>query len=158
MLNIPPSFSYRALHSLFKPFGTVLRIRLIYDHDYLSNRCYVIFASGAEAQSAYDEAASLPIAGARFKAELLSSRNIADDENDYVPNLFEEALLEPAPKPKHASPPIWFVAYYRNGHGNFIHASRHLAKEIGTIPRENLKKYGKGVLIRVEDVTQGKML
>ncbi|MPC45757.1 hypothetical protein E2C01_039464 [Portunus trituberculatus] len=39
-------------------------------------------------------------------------------------------------------PPHWFVAYYRNGRGNFIHAFWYLAKEIGTIPEGNLKKYG----------------
>ncbi|MPC98724.1 hypothetical protein E2C01_094105 [Portunus trituberculatus] len=50
------------------------------------------------------------------------------------------------------------MAYYRNGRGNFIHASRYLAKEISTISEGNLKKYGKGVLVRAKDITQARML
>ena len=158
MKNIDPSFSYRALHSLLKQFGTVLRIRLIYDGDYKSNRCYVTFASGDEAQLACDSVASLPVAGAGFKAELLRSCNISDSEKDYVPNLFEDSVVDQATSVRQAPPPSWFIAYYRNGRGNFIHAARYLAKEIGTIPEGNLKKYGKGVLVRAKDVTQAKML
>ncbi|MPC64781.1 hypothetical protein E2C01_058902 [Portunus trituberculatus] len=55
-------------------------------------------------------------------------------------------------------PPRWFLAYYRNGRENFIHASQYLAKEIGTIPEGNLKKYGKEVLVRAKDITQARML
>lgn len=158
MYNIDTSLSYRALHSIFKPFGTVLRIRLIYDEDCLSNRCYVTFASGEDAQSACGAVASLPVAGVDFKAQLIRSANITDSDTDYVPNLFEDAVVDPTPKARHSLPPRWFVAYYRNGRGNFISAARYLAKEIGTIPDGNLKKYGKGVLIKAKDTTQAKML
>ncbi|MPC25494.1 hypothetical protein E2C01_018611 [Portunus trituberculatus] len=125
MVNVNPSFSYHALHSLLKAYGTVLRIRLVYDKDFPSNRWYVTFLSCDEARLAFEHVASLPLAGSVFKTELLQS------QVHQIP------------------PPRWFVAYYRNGHGNFIHASWYLAKEIGTIPEGNLKKYGKGVLVRV---------
>lgn len=147
MVNIVSSFSCRALHSLLKPFGTVLRIRLIYETDYKSNRCYMTFASSDEVQSAFNAAATLLVAGVGFKAELLRSSNGDDDDMDYVLNLFEDALVDPAPREYQVPPPRWFVAYYRNGRGNFIHAARYLAKEIGTILKGNLKKYGKGVLV-----------
>jgi len=158
MTNIVPSLSYRALHSFLKPYGTVLRIRLIYERDCKSNRCYVTFDSSDEAQSAYNAVASLPVAGVGFKVELLRSSNIEDDDKDYVPNLFEDANVESAPRVRQIPPPHWFVAYYRNGRGNFIHAARYLAKEIGTIPEGNLKKYGKGVLVKAKDITQAIML
>ena len=73
MVNIKPSFSYRALHTVFKKFGTVLRIRLIYEKDFKSNRCYVTFSSNNEAQSALAAVASLPVAGSGFKAQLIRS-------------------------------------------------------------------------------------
>ncbi|MPC30756.1 hypothetical protein E2C01_024025 [Portunus trituberculatus] len=75
---------------------------------------------------------------------------------DYIPNVenLENSVLEVRRIP----PPRWFVKYYRNGCGNFIHASWYLAKEIGTIPEGNLKKYGKGVLVRAKDITQARML
>lgn len=158
MSNIVPSFSYHALHSLLKQYGTVLRIRLIYEDDFESNRCYVTFASSDEAQLACDAVASLPLAGVGFKAELLRSSNISDSDKDYIPNVFEDVLLDSAPRACHAPPPRWFVAYYKGGRGNFIQATRYLAKEIGTIPEGSLKKYGKGVLVRAKDTTQAKML
>ncbi|MPC59937.1 hypothetical protein E2C01_053969 [Portunus trituberculatus] len=60
---------------------------------------------------------------------------------DYIPNVFENYLENSNPEVRLIPPPRWFVAYYRNGRGNFIHASRYLAKEIDTIPEGNLKKY-----------------
>ncbi|MPC80972.1 hypothetical protein E2C01_075573 [Portunus trituberculatus] len=58
------------------------------------------------------------------------------------------------PEVRQIPPPRCFVDYYSNLRGNFIHASRYLSKEIGTIPEGNLKKYGKGVLVRAKDFTQ----
>ncbi|MPC66890.1 hypothetical protein E2C01_061045 [Portunus trituberculatus] len=68
---------------------------------------------------------------------------------DYIPNVFENYLENSLPEDRQIPPSRWFVAYYRNGRGNFIHASRYLSKEIGKIPEGNLKKYGKRVLVRV---------
>ncbi|MPC81470.1 hypothetical protein E2C01_076087 [Portunus trituberculatus] len=176
MVNVNPSFSYHALNSLLKVYGTVLRIQLVYDKDFPSNRCYVTFLSCDEAHLAVEHVASLPLAGSGFKTELLHSRNISDSDTDYIPNLFdhhsENSVFEvrQIPPPRwfvayyrngrgnFIPPPRWFVAYYRNGRGNFIHASQYLAKEIGTIPEGNLKKYGKGVLVRAKDTMQARML
>ncbi len=52
IINVYASMSYRAIHSVLKPFGTVLRIRLKYDGDYLSNQCYVTFTSDVAAKAA----------------------------------------------------------------------------------------------------------
>ena len=158
LVNILPSLTYRALHCLFQPFGTVLRIRLCYDADFRSNRCYVIFSSGDESRSACDAVHTLPVAGVGFKATLLRSSNVAEHEDDYVPNMFEDAAVAPGPRDGNVFPPRWFIAYFREGHGNFILAARYLAKELGTIPEENIKRYGKGVLIKAKDFTQAKML
>ena len=157
MINVSPKFSYRALHTTFKTFGTVMRIRLIYDGDSSSNRCYVTFAYSNEAKLACEAAPSLPLAGEHFKAKLLSSCNIAETDDDYVPNIFADAK-ETTPRVRQVPTPRWFVAYYRNGRGNFIHTTRYLTKEIGLIPQDNLKKYGKGVLIKAKDLTQANML
>ncbi|MPC25310.1 hypothetical protein E2C01_018416 [Portunus trituberculatus] len=143
---------------LLKAYGTVVRIRLVYNKDFPSNRCYVTFMSCDEDRLAYEHVASLPLTGSGFKTEFLLSRNISDSDLDYIPNVFESYLEISVPKVHHIPPPRWFVAYYRNGCGNFIHASRYLSKEIGTIPEENLKKYGKGVLVRAKDITQARML
>lgn len=82
MLNVDPPLSYCALRSLPKQFDIVLRIRLIYDDDFRSNRCYVTFASISEVQSAYDMVTSLPFSGHVFNGELFRSCNIPDNDTD----------------------------------------------------------------------------
>ncbi|MPD00981.1 hypothetical protein E2C01_096491 [Portunus trituberculatus] len=156
MVNVNPSLSYYALHSLLKVYGTVLRIRLVYDKDFPSKRSYVTFLSCDEARLGYEHVASLPLAGSGFKTELLHSHNISDSNTDYIPNLFDHLPESSVSEVRQIPPPRWFVAYYTNGRGNFIHASRYLSKEFGTIPEG--KKYGKGVLVRAKDITQARML
>ncbi|MPC50474.1 hypothetical protein E2C01_044304 [Portunus trituberculatus] len=148
MVNVNPSFSYHAFHSLLKVYGTVLRISLVYDKDLPSNRCSVTFLTCDEARLAFEHVAFLPLAGSGFKTELLHSRNVSDTDMDYIPNVFDNYLENSVPEVRQIPPPSWFLAYYRNGRGNFIHASRYLAKEIGTIHEGYLKKYAKGVLVR----------
>ncbi|KAK3878737.1 hypothetical protein Pcinc_016647 [Petrolisthes cinctipes] len=87
----------------------------------------------------------------------MRSTNVVDSENYYCPNIFDDSL-EHVPKERRAATPFWFVAYYRERRGNFIHASRYLEKEIGLLPMGHIKKYGKGVLIRAKDLTQAMML
>ncbi|MPC88403.1 hypothetical protein E2C01_083305 [Portunus trituberculatus] len=116
------------------------------------------FLSCDEALLAFEHVASLPLAGSGFKTELLQSRNVSDSDIDYIPNAFDNYLENSVPEVRQIPPPRWFVAYYRNGGVNFIHASWYLAKEIGTIPEGNLKKYGKGVLVRSKNITQARML
>ncbi|MPD05299.1 hypothetical protein E2C01_101034 [Portunus trituberculatus] len=123
-----------------------------------SNRCYVTFLSCDEARLAVEHVASLSLAGSVFKTELLHSRNISDSNTDYIPNLFDNHSVNSVPEVRQILPPRWFVAYYRNGRGNFIHGSRYLVKEIGTIPEGNLKKYRKGVLVQAKDIMQARML
>ncbi|MPC57942.1 hypothetical protein E2C01_051934 [Portunus trituberculatus] len=95
--------------------------------------------------------ASLPLTGSGFKTELLHSRNIADSDTDYIPNLFGNHLEFSVPEVRQIPPPRSFVR-------KFIHASRYLTKENGTVPEGNLKKYGKGVLVLAKDIMQARML
>ncbi|MPC35948.1 hypothetical protein E2C01_029388 [Portunus trituberculatus] len=126
--------------------------------DFPSNRCYMTFLSCDEARLTFQHVASLPLAGSGFKTELLQSRNVSDSDINYIPNVFDNHLENYVPEVRQIPPPRWFVAYYIHRRGNFIHAYRYLAKEIGTIPEGNLKKYFKGVLVRAKDITQARML
>ncbi|MPD01641.1 hypothetical protein E2C01_097177 [Portunus trituberculatus] len=82
MVNVNPCFSYHAFHSILKVYGTVLRIRLVYDKDFPYNRCYVTFLSCDEARLAFEHVAFLPLAGSGFKTELLHSHNVSDSDMD----------------------------------------------------------------------------
>ena len=133
------SFStYLALHDLVKPYGDVIRIRLTYDRDSPSNKCYVVFATAAHSRSAVQAVGSFNIPGLR--AETLSSRNVTKSDLDYVPNILEHVAEEAPQEVRQAPTSQWFVPYYRKGRVNSIHATRYLHVEVGHIPRENVKK------------------
>ncbi|MPC76137.1 hypothetical protein E2C01_070542 [Portunus trituberculatus] len=88
----------------------VVRIRLVYDKDFLSNRSYVTFMSCDEARLASTFCLHFGV----WRTTEMGARM------SYMP---------PGKYP-----------------------------EIGTIPEGNLKKYGKGVLVRAKDITQARML
>lgn len=116
-----------------------------------------MFATCDAAKTAYEAKASVSLGGANFTAKLKKSANVADHENIYCPNVFDDAA-EAFPRVHRAPIPKWFVAYYRDGHSNFIHAIRYLEREIRVIPEGQLKRYGKCVLIRAKYQTQAMML
>ncbi len=64
---------------------------------------------------------------------------------------------ERVPKVRDSPTPYWLVAYYREGRGNYIHAAKYLEREIGVLPTNNMKKYGKGVLVRAKNLIQAMM-
>ena len=45
MHDLPDHLSYRAIHDLVKPYGSVVGIRRVYDDDTPANRCYVVFST-----------------------------------------------------------------------------------------------------------------
>ena len=50
--SLPEDLTYRAIHDLVKPCRDIVRVRLTYDRDCPSNKCYMIFATAAEARLA----------------------------------------------------------------------------------------------------------
>ncbi len=70
IINVYASMSYRAIHSVLKPFGTVLRIRLKYDGDCLSNRYHVTFTSDVAARAAIEAINFLRLGGNNLTAEV----------------------------------------------------------------------------------------
>ncbi|KAK4305942.1 hypothetical protein Pmani_022216 [Petrolisthes manimaculis] len=122
-----------------------------------SNRCYITFKTNAAAKAAFEAKYSLTVGDTHCKVQLMRSANVVDSDNDYCPNVFDDSK-ENVPKERQVPTPFWFVAYYREGRGNLIHASRYLEKEVGVLPMGHIKKYGKGVLIKAKDLTQAMML
>ena len=83
--DLPEDLTYRAIHDLVKQYGDIARIRLTYDRDCPSNKCYVVFATAPEARLALQAVGSFNIPC--FHAETLSSRNMTKTDLDYVPNI-----------------------------------------------------------------------
>ena len=116
----------RTIHDLVNLYGDIVRIRLTYGRDCPSNRCYVVFATAAEARLALQAVGSFNIPGLHAET---SSRNVTESDLDYVPNILERTAEKASSEVRQAPTPRWFVAYYRNGRGNFIHATRYLHAE-----------------------------
>ena len=115
-----------------KPYGEVVHIQLTYDRNCPSNRCYLVFGTAAQAGSALQALGSFNIPGLR--AETLYSRNVTQSDLEYVLNILERAAEESSPEARQAPTPRWFVVYYRNGRGNFMHAT--LTQKWATLPRK----------------------
>ena len=106
--DIPGHLSYRAIHDKLKPYGDVMRIRLVYDNDCPSNRCYITFLNTSDAVTAFRAVRTSDFPDCQ--AELLSSANVSETENDYVPNVFERTAEETCSASRRARTPRWFVA------------------------------------------------
>lgn len=130
LTDIHALLSHGAIHSIFKSFGVVLRTRLTYHCDCQSNPCYITFSISADAKAAFEARDSLSIGDAHSTMQLMPSTNIADSDNDYCPNIFNVSAGH-TPRKRRIPTHFWFVAYYKKGHGNLIHASRYLEKETG---------------------------
>ena len=135
--NVSQKLTYRALHDIFRKFGLVIRIRLVYEGDTDVNRCYLTFKESEFARAALEGLENLEVTTSNSKARLMNSSNVEDSDDDYCPNIFsaegESRRARKVPTPK------WFVCFYRNGRGNFFHAARYLEKEIGRIKEGHLK-------------------
>ena len=88
--------------------------------------------------------------------ETLPSSNVTEPDWTTFPTSWSVKLRRPLRR--FDKPLLSGGAYYRNGRGNFIQATRYLHTEVAPFPRENVKNYGKGLLIKAKDLTPAKML
>ena len=54
--------------------------------------------------------------------------------------------------------PVWFVATYKNEKENYVKATDTLHRALNGIPSNNIKKYGKNILIKAKNSIQSKLL
>ncbi|KAK3893086.1 hypothetical protein Pcinc_003079 [Petrolisthes cinctipes] len=105
LTNVLASFTYGAIHSIFKCFGVVLRIRITYDSDCRSNRCYITFNTNAAAKAAFESKDSLTVGDTHCKVQMIRSINVVDSDNDYCPNIFDDSA-EHVPKERRVPTPF----------------------------------------------------
>ena len=154
LTNVAQSLSYDDIHIKLRTFGKVTRIRLVYDEDTDTNTCYATYAKGKFARAAFE--AEHLMEGAKT-LKLMRSSNVLDKESDYCPNMFEGTVAS-TPVTRKVPVPYWFVAYFRNGQGNFFRGCKFLEKHIGKIPEGHVKRYGRGLLVKAKDLIQARML
>ena len=52
----------------------------------------------------------------------------------------------------------WFVATYKDDKENYVKATDTLHRAMNCIPSNNIKRYGRNILIKVKNLIQNKLL
>ena len=154
--NISDKVDFDFLHIHMKQFGHVERIKLCFIKNQNSYDCYVTFSNADSAYKALAEVDGKTIIDSVCTAKLFNVNNVRDDDSDYIPSMFEDVC--PVHTIKDDPKLLWHVASYKPGKENFLSGCQLLQKKIGTIPKGNLKRYGKGILIKASNDVQMKML
>ena len=149
------TYNYGKLFKIYKEFGPIEKIKV----KIISKNCisaFITFVSNLSAIEA-KEAMLNKEEMKEFQFSIISSKNLADEDSDYIPKLFSETPI-PLKKQRELPTPYWFIANYKHNNSNSLKGLLCLEKYIGTIPKENFKKYGKGSLVRAKNELQAFML
>ena len=153
-MNMSLNIDYEQVNLLMKGYGKINRIRLVLDKSRNRFDCYVVFNDEHSAKKAKEHFNGHSVNDCTLKARVFHIDNFRDDPLDFFPQNTEiptitERIL-PAPK--------WFVAHYRNGKENMIKGAEYIRRKIGNIPDDNIKRYGKAILIKAGNETQSYLL
>ena len=152
--NMDLSLDYEGVHLIMKAFGNVERIKLRLTEISSSYDCYVTFQSNKSADKACKSLQGHTINNHIIKTSLFSVLNLLNDPHDFVP--MKDPILKVI---KRKSPSlVWHVAAYKEGKENLIRASDCIQNKVGQIPRGNMKKYGRNILIKAGNTTQAVLL
>ena len=145
---------YEVLYDSFKGYGKILRIKLKLDRNGKSFHAFITFDSHASALKAYEGHKDKSVGESKCFLKIFRCDNIEEDEYDFIP---KERLKEDLPT-RNSPEKIWFVASYKQGCSNMIHAVENIEGKIGSVPKGNIKKYGRNILIKAGNKAQTTLL
>ena len=149
------SHNFGKIFSLFKGYGPIIRIKAkVINKNVIS--AFITFVSPLSAREALKDM-KIKKEMSKVSFSIISSRNLAEEESDYIPDLFSETPIKSVMKREEPTP-IWHVVSYKEHNNNSLKGLFSLEKCIGKIPEENFKKYGKGSLIKAKNDLQALML
>ena len=146
--------NYEVLFDKFRSFGSIQRIKMVLTRQDNVFDAYVTFLNSSDAFSAEQH---LKEEESNFckRCKVSSITNLLDDVYDYIP----EEISPPVEKEERVLPiPTWHVASYKEGQENMIRGAKDIQKKVGNIPRGNLKRYGRALLIKAGNNTQAALL
>ena len=148
--NMSITMDYEQVHLLMKPYGEIYRIRLCLDKSKSSFDCYIVFDNELSARKANEHFHGHSVNDNVLKTRIFHIENFRDDSHDFIPEsiLFTEAIV------RNLSPPKWFVASYKKDKENLIKGMDCIKRRVGNIPDENIKRYGRAILIKAGNETQ----
>ena len=150
--NLDFGMNFEEVELLARQFGEIEKIRLLVAESGKTLNAYIVFKSSAAAGKAHSKLNGHKVSDLVLQTCLFNVRNLKDDPFDYYPKSTDMNIERKAPVP------IWFVAKYKEGTNNFLKASETLNKTLNGIPPNNLKRYGKNILIKAKNLVQGKLL
>ena len=152
--NMSITVDYEQVHLLMKPFGEIVRIRLRIDDSQNGFNCYVVYEDESSANKASDHFNGHSVNDNVLKTRLFHIDNFKNDPLDYFPeNVNDTEVIE-----RLSTPPEWFVASYKEDQENLIKGMQCIRKKVGTIPDENIKRYGRTILVKAGNRTQSFLL
>ena len=152
--NLDSKYDYEMVFDKMKSFGLIQRIKMKLTSNQRAFDVYVTFARSEDANVAYNYfREEEPLFCSKYK--VLNVSNLEDEEFDFIP--ISQAGSE-VKKERVLPIPTWHVAFFKEGKENLIRAAESLQKKVGNIPRGNLKRYGKSVLIKAGNKTQAVLL
>ena len=153
--NIPvASQDYETLFNSMKKYGLVERIKLTITPNKKFFESYITFSDSSAANLACAEFNEKK-GDFDCKVKLIDHRNVRDDELDFIPKFTD---FSPEKTSRNAPILTWHVVSYKEGRANFVRAAESLQNKIGTIPHQNIKRYGKNILIKAGNDTQRALL
>ena len=149
--------SYETIYNVFCTFGRIERIKLKLGDNDMYFEAFITFMNSDCARSAYEGYDGTAADKNLYKTRLINSRNLVDDEFDFIPSVYMNiGVRQKVDRPKPT--PFWHVASYKDGKENMFSGTNCLKRKFGFLPKGNLKKYGRGILIKAENKLQAAML
>ena len=153
--NLDGTHNFGKVHNIFKEFGPVERIKVRLTGKNILNAFVTFFSneSATKALTAMKNDENKRTSSFR----IVSSKNVVEEESDYIPKLFCEDL-KIGSVVREQQTPTWFVASYKDNRNNSLKALQCLESYVGVIPTDNFKKYGRSMLIKAKDELQAFLL
>ena len=152
--NMPISVDYELVYLLVKQYGKISKIRLVLDNSKSSYNCYVVYENEKEARKAKEHLHNHSVNGNTLKAETYHINNLRDDPYDFIPRQSPDTeIIE-----RKSEIPRWFVASYKKDEENLVKGIEYLRDKIGGLPDNNIKRYGRAILIKAGNETQSCLL
>ena len=150
--NVAFSMNFTEMELLARQFGKVKRIRLKEAEDETTLDAYIVYECTTAAEKAHAALNGHKVNETILKTKLFDINNLKDDPSDYYPEEYTPVIERKSPVP------VWFVAHYKEGRENYLRASESLNKALNGIPSNNMKRYGRSILIKAKNKMQSKLL
>ena len=153
--NLDFTMNFEVVELLTKQFGKIERIRIKCGENETSLESYIVYEKSTSALAAHAFLNGHEVNDSKLNTKLYNVLNLKDDPFDYYPKDLEissPTIIRKVPTP------VWFVASYKDGKENYVKASEKINLFLNGIPKGNIKKYGKNILIKAKNSVQSKLL